>query len=29
MINGKGLYKRISKTRTLTAYLVKDLLEKK
>ena len=27
--NGKGLYKRISKTRTLTTYLVKDLLEEK
>ena len=27
--NGKGLYKRISKTRTLTVYLVKDLLEGK
>ncbi|GHV40012.1 hypothetical protein AGMMS49546_13120 [Spirochaetia bacterium] len=27
--NGKGLYKRVGKTRTLTAYLVKDLLEGK
>ncbi|WP_461252632.1 hypothetical protein [Treponema sp. R8-4-B8] len=27
--NGKGLYKRISRTRTLNIYLVKDLLEGK
>ena len=27
--NGKGLYKRINKTRTLTTYLVKDLLSEK
>jgi hypothetical protein len=27
--NGKGLYKRIGKTRTLTTYLVRDILEEK